>query len=122
MLPRACDDNALCPTLRRAQRNVFCARSGPNRNRTTGRNRCEHLQHLLHQLLVHLTVVEQHQTPVAERAASTSSAFILARQSPCSTTTTVTLGSASSRRSFERYPIHPGADLDVHTDNRGSGS
>ncbi len=45
--------------------------------------------------------------PCADSAASTNSVFIRARRSRCSTTTTDTLGSASSRRSLAREPFIP---------------
>ena len=45
--------------------------------------------------------------PWAARAASTSSVFMRARRSRCSTTTVETLGSASNRRSLVREPFIP---------------
>jgi len=45
--------------------------------------------------------------PEAAKAASTSSVFILPSRSRCSTTTVVTLGSESNRRTFARLPFIP---------------
>ena len=45
--------------------------------------------------------------PAAVRAASTSSVFIRPSRSRCSTTTTLTSGSASSRRALVRAPFIP---------------
>ena len=45
--------------------------------------------------------------PCAAKAASTSSVFMRPNRSRCSTTTTVTFGSASRRRTLDREPFIP---------------
>ena len=73
-----------------------------------GTERGQYLHHVPHQVVGDLGIIQHHQArPCADRAASTSSVFIRPSLSRCSTTTTVTAGSASSLRTFAREPFMP---------------
>lgn len=96
--------------------------SGPNGDRTTGRKRREHLQQVPHQIVVHLTVVEHHQTPAVSR----KSRFHQLGVHPCQPVPVLhhdhghpRIGQQATQ--LRATPVHPGADLDLHADNRVPG-
>jgi hypothetical protein len=78
----------------------------------TGTNRRQDLQHVAHQIVGDLTRIQHHKMAVLRRQhCSTDSVFTRSNRSRCSTTTAVTCGSASNRRTFPPRAIHPGANL-----------